>query len=482
MKINFVKSADFVNFKGISAAAIPVIVVTEEQTKKSSSKAVKYAKDNFAFEGKNNQTHLVVQNDKPVLVIGAGAAAKVNDDILQKIGSRIVAALNAAKIKSATVFFDNKNVVNIAFGAALQGYRFNKYFVDKKKGKELKVESLSIAVSDVSKAEKEYAPLKILAENIFFVRDLVSEPSNILNPESYAEICKTLKKDGLEVEVYGEAQMKKLGMGSLLGVGQGSEKESQMVILKWNGGKKGEAPLAFVGKGVTFDTGGISIKPSANMEDMKTDMAGSAVVVGLLRNLAQRKAKVNVVGAIGLVENMPSGTAQRPGDVVKSMSGQTIEVINTDAEGRLVLADVLHYTNTKFKPKFIVDLATLTGAIIVALADVYAGLFSNDDELAKKIESCGAKVGERAWRLPLGEEYDEMINSDIADMKNVGSGRGAGSITAAQFLQRFVGKTKWAHLDIAGVAWRGKGDAMAVKGASGYGVRLLNELVKTYEK
>jgi leucyl aminopeptidase len=255
-----------------------------------------------------------------------------------------------------------------------------------------------------------------------------------------------------------------------------------MVILKWNGGKKGEAPLAFVGKGVTFDTGGISIKPSTNMEDMKTDMGGSAVVVGLLRNLAQRKAKVNVVGAIGLVENMPSGNAQRPGDVVRSMSGQTIEVINTDAEGRLVLADVLHYTNTKFKPKFIVDLATLTGAIIVALADVYAGLFSNDDELAKKIESCGLKVGERAWRLPLGEEYDEMINSDIADMKNVGSGRGAGSTTAAQFLKRFVGETKWAHLDIAGVAWRGKGDAMAVKGASGYGVRLLNELVKTYEK
>ena len=276
--------------------------------------------------------------------------------------------------------------------------------------------------------------------------------------------------------------MKKLGMGSLLGVGQGSDKESQLVILKWNGGKKGEQPLAFVGKGVTFDTGGISIKPSANMEDMKTDMAGSAVVVSLLRNLAQRKAKVNVVGVVGLVENMPSGTAQRPGDVVKSMSGQTIEVINTDAEGRLVLADALHYTNIKFKPKFIVDLATLTGAIVVCLADVYAGLFSNDDDLAKKLESCGTATGERVWRMPLGEEYDEMINSDIADMKNVGSGRGAGSTTAAQFLQRFVGETKWAHLDIAGVAWKGKGDAMAVKGASGYGLRLLDSLVRTYEK
>ena len=276
--------------------------------------------------------------------------------------------------------------------------------------------------------------------------------------------------------------MKKLKMGALLGVGQGSVKESKLVILKWNGGKKDDKPLAFVGKGVTFDTGGISIKPSNNMEDMKTDMGGSAVVVGLMRNLAQRKAKVNVVGVIGLVENMPDGNAQRPGDVVVSMSGQTIEVINTDAEGRLVLADALHYTNTKFKPKFIVDLATLTGAIVVALADSYAGLFSNDDKFSDEIIDSGIKTGEKAWRMPLGEEFDEMINSDIADMKNVGAGRGAGSTTAAQFLQRFIGKTKWAHLDIAGVAWKGKGDSMAVKGATGYGVRLLDNLVKKYEK
>jgi leucyl aminopeptidase len=310
----------------------------------------------------------------------------------------------------------------------------------------------------------------------------VSEPSNILNPESYAEICKKIKVKGLEIEVLGEDEMKKLGMGSLLGVGQGSEKKSNLVVFKWNGGKKGEQPLAFVGKGVTFDTGGISIKPATNMEDMKTDMAGSAVVVGLMKNLAERNAKINAVGVIGLVENMPSVTAQRPGDVVRSMSGQTIEVINTDAEGRLVLADALHYTNTKFKPKLIVDLATLTGAIIVALADIYAGLFSNDDSLSKNLEESGQKTGEKVWRLPLSEEYDEMINSDIADMKNVGSGRGAGSITAAQFLQRFVGDTKWAHLDIAGVAWKGKGDALAHKGATGFGVRLLDELVRKYEK
>jgi leucyl aminopeptidase len=481
MKINFLKSSGFDTVKNSTA----VLVLTKEQAKKSTLKQVKFAKKEFAFEGKDNQAHLLSIDEKLVVIIGAGEEKKLDELQLQKTGSRISSFLNHAKVKSATVFFDSKDskdLANIAFGAKLQGYRFNKYFEDKKKDKTLKLEALSFASSDFAKVKKEFEPLEILAENIFLTRDLVSEPANVLHPESYADLCKTFKKDGLEVEVLGEAQMIKLGMNALVGVGQGSEKESKLVILTWNGGKKGEAPLAFVGKGVTFDTGGISIKPANNMEDMKSDMGGSAVVVGLLRNLAMRKAKVNVVGVIGLTENMPSGTAQRPGDVVKSMSGQTIEIINTDAEGRLVLADALHYTNVKLKPKFIVDLATLTGAIIVALADAYSGLFSNDDDLAKKIEACGKITGERTWRLPLGEEYDAMIDSDIADMKNVGSGRGAGSTTAAQFLQRFVGKTKWVHLDIAGVAWKGKGDAMAVKGASGYGVKLLNELVKTYEK
>jgi leucyl aminopeptidase len=468
-----------INFTSKAAISMPsVLVLTEEEVKKSSHKSVKFAKENFGFEGKVGQSALVSE----IALIGAGNAEKLDDLKVQKIGSSIVAFLNSSKIKHANVSFDVKNLAQAAFGGLLQSYRFNKYFESKKKGKDLRVESLNFVSANSSKVQKDFEPLKTLADNVFFTRDLVSEPSNVLNPETYADICKTLKKEGLDVQVLGEAEMEKLGMNALLGVGQGSYKESKMVIIKWNGGKKGEAPLAFVGKGVTFDTGGISIKPSANMEDMKTDMAGSAVVVGLMRNLAQRKAKVNVVGAIGLVENMPSGNAQRPGDVVRSMSGQTIEVINTDAEGRLVLADVLHYTNTKFKPKFIVDLATLTGAIIVALADVYAGLFSNDDDLSKLLEECGQKTGERVWRFPIGNEYDDMINSDIADMKNVGSGRGAGSITAAQFLHRFVGKTKWAHLDIAGVAWRGKGDAMAVKGASGFGVRLLDELVKKYEK
>lgn len=481
MKINFAKSSSFSAPKN----SVSVLVLTTAQAKKSNVSQVKFAKENFEFEGKSGQSYLIAGLDKTYAVIGAGDEKKLDDLAMQKVGSRIVAFLNASKIQYGNVFYESQNtardLANMAFGATLQSYRFNKYFENKSKDKELKVKNVTFVTADASKAEKEFAPLDVLARNTFLVRDLVSEPANILYPKSYSDLCKTFAKDGLEVKVLGEAEMKKLGMGSLLGVGQGSEKESQLVILKWNGGKKGEAPLAFVGKGVTFDTGGISIKPANNMEDMKTDMAGSAVVVGLLRNLAQRKAKVNAVGVIGLVENMPSGTAQRPGDVVRSMSGQTIEVINTDAEGRLVLADALHYTNVNFKPKFIVDLATLTGAITVALADVYSGLFSNDDELSKNLENSGYKTGERVWRLPLGEEYDDMINSDIADMKNVGAGRGAGSITAAQFLKRFIGDTPWAHLDIAGVAWKGKGDAMAVKGATGYGLRLLNDLVKTYE-
>ncbi len=291
MKINFAKAHDFAALKN----GVAVLVFTEEQAKKADIKALKFAKENFDFSGKSGQAFLVSENGKVVGVVGAGAEKKLDELALNKVGSKIVALANAAKIKNVSVFSSLKDqaeaCAQIAFGAALQSYRFNKYFENKKKDKAFYLENLTITAPDVAKAEKEYAPLKILAENIFFVRDLVSEPSNVLNPESYAEICKTLKKDGLEVEVFGEAEMKKLKMGSLLGVGQGSNFESKMVIFKWNGGKKGDAPLAFVGKGVTFDTGGISIKPSANMEDMKTDMAGSAVVVGLMRNLAQRKQK-----------------------------------------------------------------------------------------------------------------------------------------------------------------------------------------------
>jgi len=324
--------------------------------------------------------------------------------------------------------------------------------------------------------------LKHVAEGVALTRHVVSEPPNILYPESMAEIASELKRLKVGVEVLDEKHMKKLGMGALLGVGQGSIRESKLIVLEWMHGPKGEPPVAFVGKGVTFDTGGISIKPSNGMEDMKYDMAGSGVVLGLFKALALRGAKVNAVGIMGMVENMPSGSAQRPADVVTSMSGQTIEVINTDAEGRLVLADALWYAQDRFKPQAMIDLATLTGAISVALGWEYAGLFSNNDELSRKLTDAGNSVGEKLWRLPMGDSYDKDIDSDIADVKNTGSGRGAGSITAAQFLQRFVNNVPWAHLDIAGMAWEKKDKPLVGKGASAFGVRLLNEfLMKYYE-
>jgi leucyl aminopeptidase len=321
-----------------------------------------------------------------------------------------------------------------------------------------------------------------LADGVVLARDLINEPANVLYPEEFARRCGELKKLGVAVEVLDVKAMEKLGMHSLLGVGQGSAHESRTVIMRWNGGKKSDAPVSFIGKGVCFDTGGISIKPAASMEDMKGDMAGAACVVGLMHALAARKAKVNAVGAIGLVENMPDGNAQRPGDIVKTMSGQTIEIINTDAEGRLVLADVLHYVNTKYKPRFMIDLATLTGAIIVALGQEYAGLFSNDDRLCDRLAKAGLATGERVWRMPLGPEYDKLIDSKFADMKNTG-GRWGGAITAAQLLARFVDKTPWAHLDIAGTALGSPQTDINKSWSSGWGVRLLNELVAgSYEK
>jgi leucyl aminopeptidase len=343
-------------------------------------------------------------------------------------------------------------------------------------------------VGDPAAARRDFADMEKVAEGVFFTRDLVSEPANVIFPKSLAAEAKKLTKLGVKVQVLGIAEMRKLGMGALLGVGQGSAHESQLLIMRWDGagtrGKgKAAAPVAFVGKGVTFDTGGISIKPAANMEDMKWDMGGAGAVIGAMRALAGRKAKANVIGVCALVENMPSGTAQRPGDIVTSMSGQTIEVINTDAEGRLVLADALWYVQEKFKPRAIVDLATLTGAIIIALGHEYAGLFANDDKLSEKLTAAGTAVGEGLWRLPLGDAYDKAIDSDAADMKNVGN-RAGGSITAAQFLQRFIKKgTPWAHLDIAGVAWASKGKSTVPKGGTGFGVRLLDRFVAdTYER
>ena len=346
-----------------------------------------------------------------------------------------------------------------------------------------KLTSVQVITAAADQAKKQFAPLEGVAESIHFARDLVTEPANILYPATLAAECKKLSKLGVKVEVLGEAQMAKLGMGSLLGVGQGSERESQLVVMQYYGGKKGAKPVALVGKGVTFDTGGISIKPAGGMEEMKWDMGGSAAVIGTMRALAARGAKANVVGIVGLVENMPDGNAQRPGDVVTSMSGQTIEVLNTDAEGRLVLADALWYTQDRFKPQCIVDLATLTGAIIISLGSIQAGMFSNNDALCTSLSKAADRTGERLWRMPMGPEYDEMINCDIADMANISNGREAGSTTAAQFLQRFVNDTPWVHLDIAGVAWTKKASALTPKGGVGWGVRLLDQWVRdNYEK
>jgi len=366
-----------------------------------------------------------------------------------------------------------------ALGVRLAAYRFDKYRTTEAADKKPSIVRAEIAGDDPAAALAAFPPLAALADAVAFARDLVSEPANILYPVEFARRVRELESLGLEVEVLGEAEMRKLGMGSLLGVGQGSLRESQLVIMRWTGASdKAAQPVAFVGKGVCFDSGGISIKPAEGMEDMKWDMGGAAAVAGLMHVLAARKAKVNAVGILGLVENMPDGGAQRPGDVVTSMSGQTIEVINTDAEGRLVLADAIWYCQDRFKPKFIVDLATLTGAIIVSLGNDFAGLFSNNDELAGNLLSASNAEGEPLWRMPLHEAYNKQIESMIADMKNTGS-RAGGSITAALFIQKFVNKVPWAHLDIASTAWKKPSTTPTIPdGASGYGVRLLNRMVR----
>jgi len=378
--------------------------------------------------------------------------------------------------------FNEESFINeFSYGFELKSYSFEKYLSKKKNINQ----ELELVIKNYKSFKNSYKYLSSIKDGVFLARDLVSEPPNVLFPKKYVEEIKKLTKLGLKVEILNEVKLKKLGMNSLLGVGQGSEKESFLVVVKWNGANKNFGkPLAFVGKGVCFDTGGISLKPARFMEEMKYDMSGSAVVIGLMKSLALRKAKVNAVGVVGLVENMPDGNAQRPGDIVKSYSGKTIEVLNTDAEGRLVLADALTYTEEKFKPRFIIDLATLTGAIIISLGEEYAGLFSNDDELSNELHKLGNDINEKVWRLPLHESYNKLMNSSYADMQNINYAGGAGSITAAQFLQRFIlNNTPWVHLDIAGMAFSKKAASLNSGGATGYGVRLLNELIKKkYEK
>ena len=399
----------------------------------------------------------------------------------EKIGSNLYKFLIDNKIENSFININIINLTNIELektlhGAQLKSYDFNFYKSDKNKSFQT---NLNVVGNNIKKTNYLRIKLKALLDGVFLTRDLVSEPGNILHPDEYAKRIAKLRKYGLKVTILDQKKLKKLGCNALLGVGQGSIRGSYLVTIEWNGSKNKSKPLAFVGKGVCFDTGGISLKPAKFMEDMTYDMAGSATVVGLMKTLALRKSKINAVGVVGLVENMPGGNAQRPGDIVKSYSGKTIEVLNTDAEGRLVLADALTYTEQKFKPSLIVDLATLTGAIIVALGSEYAGLWSNNDKLSKQLSEAGEQVGEKLWRMPLHENYNKLMNSKNADMQNINYVGGAGSTTAAQFLQRFIiNKTPWAHLDIAGMAFSKYAGALNSGGATGYGVRLLNKFVE----
>tara|TARA_B100000945_G_scaffold148293_1_gene118730 strand:- start:1620 stop:3077 length:1458 start_codon:yes stop_codon:yes gene_type:complete len=398
----------------------------------------------------------------------------------ENLGANFFDKLKSNKIDNILIIGSNSTDVKkkINFDEFIHGAELKSYVFDLYKTKKSKTLNLNILKNSNSINFKLKSKLDAILSGVNFTKDLVSEPGNILHPDEYVNRLLKLKKYGLKITVYDVKKLKKMGCNAIVGVGQGSIRGTYIVTMEWNG-KSNSKPLAFVGKGVCFDTGGISLKPARFMEDMTYDMAGSAVVVGLMKNFALRKAKINAVGVVGLVENMPGGNAQRPGDIVKSFSGKTIEVLNTDAEGRLVLADALTLTEKKFKPNLIIDLATLTGAIVVALGSEYAGLFSNDDKLSKQLFEAGEKVEEKVWRLPLHQNYDKLMDSKNADMQNINYSGGAGSTTAAQFLQRFIiNKTPWAHLDIAGMAFSKYAGALNSSGATGYGVRLLNKFVE----
>ena len=456
-----------------------------QQANEATGGAIERALKTTEFKGATGKTCTILAPGAGltrVVAVGLGKPAELTARLLNEAGGHAAAALPRETAASvATGMLQPSQAAEVGLGATLRAYRFDRYRTKEKSEDKPKLTKLTLLTADPPLARSAWEPLHGVAKGVFLSRDLVSEPPNVLNPAEMADRCERLSELGVKVDVLGPRELSRLGFGALLGVAQGSANEPRVVVMQWHGesgnGRKAKSkPAAFIGKGVTFDTGGISIKPAGGMEEMKWDMAGAGTVVGLMAALAGRKAKVNAVGIVGLVENMPSGTAQRPGDVVKSYSGQTIEVINTDAEGRLVLADVLWYCQQKFDPRFMIDLATLTGAMIVALGHEYAGMFSNDDGLAQKLSAVGQSIDEKVWRFPLDDAYDRLIRSDIADMKNIG-GRPAGSISAAQFIQRFVNKTPWAHLDIAGVAWSTKDAPCVPKGATAFGVRLLDRLV-----
>jgi leucyl aminopeptidase len=474
------------------AGAVAVLLAEEEALtgaaaalNQASGGAIARAMTVAAFKGQKGKSVLLfapVEGLTRLLVVGLGKRAELTALTMEEAGGAIAAAL--AQETQVTILSEGvaaADAAHLGLGAVLRAYRFDLYRTKEKPEDKPKLTGITVQTEDQARARAAYAPLKAVAEGIYLARDLITEPPNVLTPTEMAERCRGLTKLGVKVEIMGPKELEKLGFGALLGVSQGSVQEPRMVVMQWNGagGRKARKPLVFVGKGVTFDTGGISIKPASGMEDMKWDMAGAGAVVGLMAALAGRKAKADVVGLVGLVENMPSGSAQRPGDVVTSYSGQTIEVLNTDAEGRLVLADVLWYAQEKFDPAFMVDLATLTGAVIVALGQEHGGMFSNDEDLAQKLVGAGIATGEKVWRMPLGEAYDKAIKSDIADMKNIG-GRHGSAIIAAQFIQRFVNNKPWAHLDIAGMAWSSKDAACVPKGATAYGIRLLDRLIRDH--
>jgi len=489
MKISFAaprlpKSGTIVVFAAEGRKLSP----TGKALDKTSGGALFRAMESSRFTGRALETLAVLAPAKlgvaSVLLVGSG---KSDDEpgAWKNRGGVILAQLNAAGVKSAAVAVDrpgkgeSKIAADLAFGARMRAYRFDKYRTKEKPEQKPSLAELVFLVTDAAGAKRDFAPLEKIAAGVFFTRDIVSEPANVIYPESLAKRALALRELGVEVDVLDEKKMAALGMGALLGVAQGSAKPPRLLVMQWKGnpGARNKAPIAFVGKGVTFDTGGISIKPADGMWDMKWDMGGAGVVIGLMMALAGRKAKVNAVGIGGLVENMPDGNAQRPGDIVKSMSGQTIEVLNTDAEGRLVLADALWYCQDRFKPQLMIDLATLTGAIIIALGTENAGLFSNNDKLAGQLAAAGQATGEKLWRMPLGEAYDKMMDSDAADIKNISGNREAGSITAATFIERFVNKLPWAHIDIAGVTWSKKDTPIVPKGATAFGLRLLERFV-----
>lgn len=447
-----------------------------------------------SFTGKRNEIFSIpsprgLEGVTQLVVLGLGKPDDLTPLILEEVGGKLASCFYKTQYKSVYIHIphieaphikDEEAIVFLANGFQLRSWTFDKYKTKQKTEDKSALETILCASSKPAVSTTFFDDMNKTTQAVLLTRTLVNEPANVINPQTLAKQALDLKNFGVDVEIFGKTELQRMGLNALLGVGQGSQYESQLVVLQWRGSDAHEAPLAIVGKGVTFDSGGLSLKPATGQEEMKGDMAGAAAVIGLMQACAMRTAKANIVGVIGLVENMPSGSAQRPGDIVKSLSGQTIEILNTDAEGRLVLADALWYTQDRFKPKFMVDLATLTGGIVVALGHERAGLFSNDDKLAQNLMGAGIDTGEKLWQMPLDAVYDKDMDSEIADVKNTGSGRGANSITAAKFLQRFINETPWAHIDIAGVEWDKKDRPLSRKGATGFGVRLLDRYIRTF--